>query len=131
MHPNQKNTTSRLFGLCDSATGYVYNILTYFGANTSYNPDVDQDSQQAVKVFTTLLEPIKKSGHHIFADRYYTSLPLVESLQEKRHNYTGTLNISRRGFPDELKSISLKHLDAKYFKNQDKIMLLVCWKDKK
>ncbi|GFR98905.1 PiggyBac transposable element-derived protein 4 [Elysia marginata] len=26
------------FGLVDSSTGYVCNILTYFGANTSYDP---------------------------------------------------------------------------------------------
>jgi len=121
----------KTFGLCDSATGYVYNILTYFGANTSYDPEVDPDAQHAVKVFKTLLEPIKKSGHHIFADRYYTSLPLIDELREMRHNYTGTLNVRRRGFPDDLKAMNLRHMETNYYKNEEMNILLVAWKDKK
>ncbi|GFO29853.1 PiggyBac transposable element-derived protein 4 [Plakobranchus ocellatus] len=65
----------KIFGLCDSATGYVYNILTYFGTNTSYNPDLDTTSGDAVKIFDTLLSPCVK-GHTIYADRFYTTKEL-------------------------------------------------------
>ena len=57
----------KTFGLCDSATGYVKNVFTYYGKNTAYHPDSDPDSLQAVKVFQKLLEPLDR-GHHIFAD---------------------------------------------------------------
>ena len=40
----------KAFGLCDSITGDVINLKIYFGKNTSYNPDSDPNSQQAVKV---------------------------------------------------------------------------------
>ena len=91
------------FGLCDSITGYVINLLIYFGANTSYNPETDTDSSQAVRVFSKLLEPLN-AKHHIYADRYYTSTPLLEYLQSKNFNYTGTININRKGFPVDIKS---------------------------
>ena len=69
----------KTFGLCDSLSGYVYNLLVYFGKETSYNPDLDQDSGQSEKVFEYLLRPVG-TGHHVYADRYYTTQKLVEFL---------------------------------------------------
>ncbi|GFR57507.1 PiggyBac transposable element-derived protein 4 [Elysia marginata] len=63
--PNQYHI--KTFGLCDSATGYCMNILIYFGKDKSYNPDMDPEGLQAVKVFDYLMTPLVK-GHHIFAD---------------------------------------------------------------
>ena len=72
----------KTFGLCDSVTGFVYNILMYFGSNTSYNPELDPNSLEAIKVFEYLLRDVGP-GHHIYADRYYTSLNLIRFLQTK------------------------------------------------
>ena len=33
------------------------------------------------------------SGHHVFADRFYTGLDLVKFLGEKEMYYTGTVNV--------------------------------------
>ncbi|GFN96483.1 PiggyBac transposable element-derived protein 4-like [Plakobranchus ocellatus] len=54
----------KTFGLCDSKTGYVVNLFTYYGANTGYHPDLDPKAVQAIKVFEKLLRPLEKS-HHI------------------------------------------------------------------
>ena len=43
----------KTFGLCDSATGYVYNILTYFGKNTSYTYRVVMKTQVMLKRYFT------------------------------------------------------------------------------
>ena len=78
-HFKQYNATKpkkyhvKTFGLCDSATGYVFNVLIYFGSNTSYDPQSDPNSGHAVKVLDTLMEPLRTTGHHIFADRFYTT----------------------------------------------------------
>ncbi|GFR90701.1 PiggyBac transposable element-derived protein 4-like, partial [Elysia marginata] len=104
----------KTFGLCDSATGYCINILIYFGKDTSYNPDMDPEGSQAVKVFDYLMTPLVK-GHHIFADRYYTSYPLLLYLTNRKTYFTGTLNANRKNFPPELKSLSLNHRESKYF----------------
>ncbi|KAI8793826.1 piggyBac transposable element-derived protein 4 [Biomphalaria glabrata] len=77
----------KTFGLCDSATGYVVDILTYFGANTSYNPDVGKDGGQAVQVFDTLLQHVE-TEHKIFADRFYTTRKLINYLLQQKSNTT-------------------------------------------
>lgn len=122
----------KTFGLCDSITGYVYNILTYFGKNTSYNPALDKDSGEAVKVFEYLLQNVG-SGHHVFADRYYTTLKLLNHLKGKRLYYTGTVQTNRVGFPKVIrkKTLKLQHRESKVFRSKDGGHLTVAWRDKK
>ena len=55
----------KTFGLCDSLTGYAYNLLIYFGAETSFD-DIG-DTGQSEKIFHSLLKPLG-TGHHLFAD---------------------------------------------------------------
>lgn len=96
----------KTFGLCDSITGYVYNILIYFGKETSYDPNFDASTGQAQKVFEFLLRPLGQ-GHHVFADRYYTTFELIKYLTDHKTYYTGTLMPNRRNFPADLKSLKL------------------------
>ena len=119
----QKKYHIKVFGLCDSATGYVLNLLTYFGENTSYQPDADPDGGQAVKVFDTLLQPFSK-GHHVFADNY---------LSAKGFYFTGTLNTNRRGFPPQIRTESIANLERKWFftSHEGVDILCVMWRDKK
>ena len=51
--PNLKNIIKKTFGLCDSHTGYAYNLLIYFGKETSYQEDVP--GGQSEKIFEYLL----------------------------------------------------------------------------
>ena len=51
-------------------------------SNTSYNPELDPNNLEAIKVFEYLLRDVGP-GHHIYADRYYTSLNLIRFLQTK------------------------------------------------
>ncbi|XP_005091357.1 piggyBac transposable element-derived protein 4 [Aplysia californica] len=120
----------KTFGLCDSSTGYVMNILTYFGANTSYDPEADADSGAAVKIFDTLLTCVDR-GHKIYADRYYTTRALVDHLLKKRHHYTGTLMLNRKSFPPQLKNLSLQHRQMRWFLHENADVLCVAFRDKK
>ena len=85
----------KTFGLCDSQTGYVYNIFTYYGSQTAYHPDLNPKCSQAIKVFEKLLRPLQK-GHHIFAYKFYTSMPLLRYLRSKGFHYTGTVDTRRK-----------------------------------
>ncbi|KAI8775184.1 piggyBac transposable element-derived protein 4 [Biomphalaria glabrata] len=117
------------FGLVDSGTGYVLNLLTYYGANTSYDPEADPNGGMAIKIFDTLLKHLGK-GYHIYADRWYTTRALIDHLLDQGQYYTGTVQNNRVGFPKALKTIVLKHMQSKYWMLQDKILCLT-WKDKK
>jgi hypothetical protein len=119
----------KTFGLCDSKTGYVVNVFTYYGSATAYHPDLDINSTMAEKVFKKLLAPLTK-GHHIFADRFYTSVPLLEFLSRQKHYYTGTVDTRRKNFPPALKSLVLSHMEMKWYMHEDKY-LTVAFRDKK
>lgn len=119
----------KTFGLCDSKTGYVVNVFTYYGSATAYHPDLDVNCTMAEKVFQKLLAPLTK-GHHIFADRFYTSIPLLEFLSREKHYYTGTVDTRRKNFPPALKSLVLSHLEMKWYMHEDKY-LTVAFRDKK
>ncbi|GFO09423.1 PiggyBac transposable element-derived protein 4-like [Plakobranchus ocellatus] len=86
----QKKYHIKTFGLCNASTGYVINILTYFGKNASYSQESDAHRSMAVKVFQSLLEVVGQR-HHFFADRYYTKHILVNYLKENLTYYRGTL----------------------------------------
>ena len=118
------------YGLCDSITGYVFNLLVYFGADTTYRLEADTKSTHAVKIFDKLLEGIT-GHHHLFADRYYSSLPLVQFLRQRNHHYTGTLNANRRGFPPEIKNKKITVNQPKWFINDEDQVMCVSWRDKK
>ncbi|KAI8794715.1 piggyBac transposable element-derived protein 4 [Biomphalaria glabrata] len=90
------------FGLVDGCTGYVLNLLTYYGKNTSFDPNSDKYGGQAVQIFRTLLGVIGR-GYHVFADRFYTTRKLVDYLLSEEQYYTGTVQTTRKGFPDEIK----------------------------
>jgi len=122
----------KTFSLCDSITGYSLNILIYFGQETTFNLHIDENpyaDSQAVKIFDKLLE--RYSGrHHLFADRFYTSISLIQYLESKHFNLTGTINMQRRFFPQELKRNNVNHRQANWFIDQDEKWLAVQWKDK-
>ena len=96
-----ENYHIKTFGLCDFHTGYAYNLLIYFGKETSYQQDVPEG--QSEKIFEYLLRPLG-SGHHVFADRYYTTHRLISYLSAKIIYYTGTLMSNGKNFPIEIKN---------------------------
>lgn len=120
----------KTFGVCDSTTGYAYDLLVYFGADTSYSQEENQDSSHAVKVFSTLLKDLP-GKHHVYADRFYTSLPLIDYLKERGMNFTGTVNINRRGLPQQVKEGHMEQGETRWFVRDTDDVVLVQWKDKK
>ena len=87
----------KTYGLCDSASGFTYNILTYFGSDTLYSIEMN-DKGNSEKIFEYLLRPLGK-WHHVFAVRFYTTHSLVSYLSSNSFYYTGTLNSNRKNFP--------------------------------
>ena len=84
----------KCFTAADSANGYVLNILVYTGSETLDKVGHESLPQQAYLVLN-LSEPYLGSGHHIFPDRYYTSLPLAQTLYMHSTGFTGTSNKNR------------------------------------
>ena len=94
-------------------------LRTYYGSNTNYDHNM-QGYGQSEKIFEYLLRPFGE-GHHIFADRYYTTYNLVMYLISRKFFYTGTLMANRKGFPPEIYE-PMKHLESKYARSDTGIL---------
>ena len=46
-----------------------------------------------------------RCGHHVFTDRYYTSVELAQELHRHTTTITGTCNKNRKELPDEIRSL--------------------------
>ncbi|GFO20002.1 hypothetical protein PoB_004650700 [Plakobranchus ocellatus] len=92
---------------------------------------LDQDSQQAVKVFDKLLQS-SAHGHHLLEDRYYTSYSLLENLsQQKGHYFTGNCNANRGSLTQAMKMAKLAHKEIWHFVEANNKYLVTMFRDKK
>ena len=92
----------KAFSLADSSNGYLLNILLYTGSET-----LDEPSEQffsPARVVLHLLEPYLHMGHHVFTDRYYTSIPLAQALHDNEAAFTGTSVRGRVDLPDPIRA---------------------------
>ena len=75
----------KVFTLADANTGYLLNILVHTGAQTL--DDADPQFASLPVLTQTVLDLVSSylgKGHHVFCDRFYSSLPLVQTLQSNR-----------------------------------------------
>ena len=123
----------KAFGLTDSSSGYVLNLLVYFGANTSYDPRAADLDGNAVKIFDSLVPVLgpDASGFTIFCDRWYTTKLLLDYSLRKRFYLTATVQARRKGFPADLKTLKLSHGDQRYWLSDDKNIMVCAFQDKK
>ncbi|KAJ8942909.1 hypothetical protein NQ314_009884 [Rhamnusium bicolor] len=92
----------KIFVLCESSTGYVYNFIVYTGKVTNYGV-IYNEEPLASRVVLELSDPLLGKGYCLFLDNYYTSPNLVEKLVGKRTDCVGTLRINRQGIPKEIR----------------------------
>ena len=94
----------KCFSLADSSNGYTINALPYTGretldeANSQY-----QALPQPAQVVLHILEPYLDQGRHVFTDRYYTCIPLAQTLKSRGTTITGTVIKNRADLPNEIR----------------------------
>ncbi|XP_041960142.1 piggyBac transposable element-derived protein 4-like isoform X2 [Alosa sapidissima] len=106
--------------LCDSATGYCFNMRPYIG----------EDSTVSEIVFS-LLDRLPGHGYTLFMDHFYNSVALCERLLGAQTNVCGTLR-KDRGEPQligELTKTDLR-MREKVVRHNERVMV-VAWQDKR
>ena len=94
----------KAFTLADAAHGYMLDILVYTGSDTLSTASSTYTSlPQPARVVLQLANKYLDTGHHIFTDRYYTSIPLANSLYQRQTGFTGTIMRNRLGLPEEIR----------------------------
>ena len=91
------------FALADANTGYMLNIVVYTGAQTLDDASPQFASLPVLsRTALHLVSPYLGKGHHMFADRFYSSILLVQTLAEQQTHYTGTIVKNRVDLPDAI-----------------------------
>jgi len=124
------NYHTKAFGLLDSASGYVINLFVYYG-DKEYFHELKKygKGSKSVDVFLNLIQGIG-TGHHIFANRYHTSMALIKAMLSAGHHYTGIIHGKRKGLPQQLKTLKMKHREHHFFTTEEKDILCLALQGK-
>ncbi|GFY61994.1 piggyBac transposable element-derived protein 4 [Trichonephila inaurata madagascariensis] len=118
----------KLFQLCESESGYIWNSLIYMGKGTAFHENYN-DYSLPTKSVLTLIHELKGKGYCLSTDHFYTSPELAELLINSKTDICGTLRPNRKGLPVSLKSFSVKKGEIIAF--QKGKMCVLKWKDNK
>ena len=121
----------KCFTLTNSANGYVLNVLVYTGRDTLEDAS-NESLPQPARVVLHLAELYLGCGHHLFTDRYNTSLPLAQSLHSLQTGFTGTAMKSRIDLPDDIRgNLRLEHSQVAAFRADHLALAWLAEKKKK
>ena len=117
----------KAFTMADSDNGYLLNVLVYTGRETLEESTTDTSLPQPARVVMHLIDPYLDKGHHLFTDRYYTSIPLADALKARSTAFTGTCNKNRMGLPAAIRGpLKLTHDEILPFR--DGRLLCLAWR---
>ncbi|XP_047738345.1 piggyBac transposable element-derived protein 4-like [Hyalella azteca] len=114
----------KLYKLC-TVNGYTWNFEVYTG-NLSNVPEHNHSESIVLK----LAKPLLKNGATIYADNYYSSVPLAEKLLQEKTYYCGTVRKNRKLLPQDVMSAKLKRGEVTG-KMNSKGVKICHWKDKR
>ncbi|XP_023217915.1 piggyBac transposable element-derived protein 4-like [Centruroides sculpturatus] len=119
--------------LCESSTGYVYDMMIYTGESTLLCDKVkDLDLKgfnKTSRVVLTLMESRLDKGHRLFLDNYYSSPKLYDTLARYKTDVVGTVRMNRRDLPPDMKDKVLKPGEVcSWYRGR---LMALKWHDKK
>ena len=112
--------------LCESDTGYVYNMQVYTG-----KVEGRQEKGMAHRVCMDLLTPVLGTNLHVYMDNLYTSVGLLNDLHVRSVKACGTVRANRKGLPTTLlpKNVRLQRGEFKRAQKDD--LTYAIWMDTK
>ena len=111
----------KLYELCESSSGYVWDFEIY-----AMVPGV---SNKPFDVVHRLIEPLKQKGYIVYFDNYYCNPQLCLSLAADGTNSVGVARANRVGMPSELVQTPLQVREVDY--RRQGVLLAIKWRDKK
>lgn len=102
----------KVFALVDSRMKYTINLEIYCGKQ---EPGQYLVSNAAQDIVLRLAKPLYGSNRNITGDNWFSSIPLVDALLEKKLTYVGTLRKNKRELPKEFLPSKTKQLNTSIF----------------
>ena len=123
----------KAFTMADAAQGYMLNIIVYTGGDTLATARVEYSGlPQPARTVLHVADAYLDRGHHIYTDRYYTSIPLAQALHERSTAFTGTCTSmrNRKGLPQSIRKKS-RLADNEVKAYRDRHMMALEWRAQK
>ena len=117
----------KAYVLSESRTGYMYNLVIYYGKETQLitKPGLNHTTN----VVLTLMHPLSDLGYDLYTDRFYTSPMLATELLQMHTTLTGTVMCNRKNMPAAVKSKKQKKGDVDTYSKGP--MIVMQWTDKR
>jgi len=97
----------RIYKLCESNTGYVWNFIVYTGKDTIYGQR-HPGEQTSLRIVLEVAHDLLDKGYCLYLDNWYTGPKLVDTLCTRKTDVVGTMRTNRKEFPDFVKRARLK-----------------------
>jgi hypothetical protein len=115
----------KLYKLC-LPSGYTYNLSIYAGKTSESTANIGH----AHRITMNLMEGLLDEGRILFGDNFYSSLPLIEELMDRKTFYCGTLRKNRRGLPQDFLKKKQKKGEIDCLENRNGVKIMK-WTDKR
>ena len=127
--PTKKKWGIKLWFLCDSISGYCLTFRVYTGRAT--NTDLIREFGLAYTVVMELMQHYLMIHHHLYADNFFSSMPLVEDLYAADTYYCGTLRKDSVGIPRQLQNVPLQKYESVKWQQDHSQIIVTNWKDER
>ncbi|XP_055924618.1 piggyBac transposable element-derived protein 4-like [Argiope bruennichi] len=128
----------KLYKLCESKSGYIYNFIIYTGKDTVLKETLGLYGERVVK---SLLEELSGQGYHLYIDRFFMSPSLADELFGLQTNTCGTVMRRRKGMPEnfpppkmkigEMLVLQKKNMNLTAFKDRREVLVISTMHDAK
>ncbi|XP_069486068.1 piggyBac transposable element-derived protein 4-like [Ambystoma mexicanum] len=93
----------KVYMLCESTTGYAYNMKVYTGKDLSINPPgCPAHLGTSERIVWDLATSLFHKGHQFYVDNFYTGIPLFKELYNVGTLACSRIRSNRKGFPRQL-----------------------------
>ena len=75
----RKRFGMKIFELCESSTGYIWNFFVHAGSDTTYMEKY-MDLPVTSRIVFSLMDPLLGKGYCLYTDNFYTSPALADKL---------------------------------------------------
>ena len=117
----------KVWSLCESATGYAWNLQVYTGRVAG-----QQERGLSYRVVMDLIEDLQGSWMKVYMDNFYTSTELFEGLRARGLLACGTVRANRKGLPAQILPRNVGAMQrGEYRVAQKNNLVCVVWMDTK
>ena len=116
----------KMWALCESDTGYAYNMQVYTG-----KVEGQQEKGLAHRVCMDLLAPVLGTNLRVYMDNLYTSVALLSDLRVRGILACGTVRANRKGLPAALLPKNVKLQRGEFRRAQKDELSYAIWMDTK